>query len=149
MTPFTLSSWSDVVQRHRALLREHCVEDLTCSMTQVEAGRLFFDEAACATVHAKPAWPEVLAGAAASLVFLGIAIGMFPEPVAAGICGGLAIVLAVVTLLAGSFPKHQLTIRTGDQTMTIILARRRGKREEALKRLLEAVRAWQEKHAPA
>ena len=147
MTPFILATWSDLVQRHRALLREDRVEDLTFSLVHAEVGRLFFDEATCATVHPKPAWPAVLAAATGALLCFGIGAATYPEPIAATVFGSLVTLLAVAAALVAVFPNYQLTIHTPDQTMTITLGRRRGRREEALRRFTEAVRAWQEKGA--
>ena len=147
MTPFTLATWSDSLQRHRALLREDRVEDLTYSLLHAEVGRLFFDEATCATVHPKPAWPAVLTGVLCFFIFFGIALSMHSEPAFAATWGGIGLLLTLVALMAAVFPNHQLTIRTADQTMTITLGRRKARREEVLRRLTEAVRAWQEKGA--
>ena len=136
--------------QRRLVLFEDRLEEHFLSVFGLEVRRLFFDELECATVRPqRQALEIVLAALAVSLSLLtaGVSLAASQRPVAAaGFL--LALVFGAILLLVLLWPPWQLVIRAGGEELRSLLPRRAGARQQALRRLTNAVRLHQRKHAP-
>lgn len=135
--------------QRRLVLFEDRLEEHFLSVFGLEVRRLFFDEVECATVRPqRQALEIVLAALAVSLglITAGVALAASQRPVAAaGFL--LALVFGAILLLVLLWPPWQLVIRAGGEELRSLLPRRAGARQQALRRLTDAVRLHQRKNA--
>jgi hypothetical protein len=148
MKGILLGRRKSLLQRHRLLLFEDRIEEVTDALLGLEVRRLFFDETESVTVHRTYA----------SLIITGLLLLLFGlvlvlVAVTAGdreLLFGLAI-LVLMALLALVFqlvcPPHLLKVRAPGQVLEAHLPVLPPLRERALRRLVEAIERYQREHA--
>jgi hypothetical protein len=139
-------------QRYRVLLFEDRMEEVSMTLGSLEVSRLFFDEAAYATVHRMRNWPHVLAMGVLAAIPAAMAIGFAVSSTGIErtiwvLCWSLlALFLLGWLAYLVLYPPHQLVVRAPDQKFSVLLPRRKG--ERIIQRLVQAVEAYQAAHAP-
>jgi hypothetical protein len=133
-----LGKRAGLAQRYRLVLREDRVDEIAATIGSAEITRLFFDEVACATVHRAPAWPGVTIWGMLALgwAILGLAVREVGPFVGTVICGAPAVI-------AAAYPRFVLTLHAPNQAMWTLVSRWPRRRERAMARLFEAIRAYQ------
>jgi len=138
-----------LLQRHRLLVFDDRLEEVTDALLGLEVRRLFFDEAESLTVHR--ALGALIGTGALAVVFTLLLLGVALAGADRSVIVVIAIILAVIALalvLLLVFPQHVVKVRAPDQVFEAQLPALRFRRERAVRLLVEKIERYQREHAP-
>ncbi|MBI2194633.1 MAG: hypothetical protein HYU36_21850 [Planctomycetes bacterium] len=149
MKPLHLGRRNQLFRGYDVLLWDDRLEEIEPSLASLEVTRFFLDEAVCATAHRARNWHTLIALAMIFLAVSAIGLALWQygkdeeDVIAASIFSVLAVLFLALTVNQTVRPSQVLVLHASDQKFSVVLPRSRARQEEAIRRFLETVEAYQ------